>query len=245
MKIEDLSYLDHIVLLSSNLKAQVNAWQVALEQVGFLLSEDFYRKDETFESLRIFAGREFIEIANIKSPSFRWHKSVSKWAEEGKKGLVCVVFRTYNLDFVYRLLEGKVYVEKPYREEYVYHRYNRSTPWKFLDLPPLENFPLLIRWIERDTMVDNMMASGPSPNSRDIGGVEEISELHLKAPFSESDFSLLKKVFPSMEHGDVSLKKGKICFKQGNLPKAILKAYPKEGKYSNNSVKIENLYIET
>ena len=242
--------MDHFITLVDDRETVFDELKLKFEDAGFPVNTEAGKGREAFKTVTVHIGRSYFELLRIiggNAPD--WDKEFNNWYNNGVRGVVVLFLRSKNLDKVYHDLQGNgVYAREPYRDYYQKGHEKKSFPWRFLDLPPIENLPLWIRFIQYDTMLWNILRSAPRPNSKDLNKVKEIQSLKISGPFTGEDFDFLQKVFPELKEnntGKVNLRKNSIIFEKSEKTAFLFEAPTQDEKWTGKSVNVYNFSLNT
>lgn len=248
---ERVSEIDRCIIVLDKSPAFLEIMKSSFQSVGIPL-EDNSSHSIKYEIINAHAGRTSFQLLSLldnktlQEPE-ELPQELLKWASEGKKGITAIYLRTKCLDEVYLKLKNKgIPLSEPSRGYYQKDKEKKSNPWRTLDLPPLESIPLLIRWIQYDPMIWNLIHSGLKPNSKDLSGIEGLDSLRIMGTLSDNDKKLLEQIFENIwkHNGNISLKKGEISFTKAPKTHFAFKAAAKKEEFKNKSLNISNFSID-
>ncbi|MCD4783467.1 MAG: hypothetical protein K8T10_06515 [Candidatus Eremiobacteraeota bacterium] len=243
------SEIDHLVALVDDSEYIFEKIKKEFEKSGFPVSLNSGKEGKNFKTITPFVGRSYFEMLRLLGgASDECPDCVNQWNKGGVRGVVMLFLRVKDLDVIYKTLcQNKVYVKEPYREYYGVKRNKKSMPLRYLDLPIIEDLPLWIRWIQYDTMMWNMLRTGPKPNSKNVNGVDHFDSIKIKGPFTSEDFSLLEKVFPKIGDGEinqVNLRNSKLLFEKSKKTGIEIVALTDDDDYIGKQMKMYNFDIK-
>lgn len=243
------SEIDHLVTLVDDSEDIFEKIKEEFEKSGFPVSLDSGKEGGDFKTITPFAGRSYFEMLRLMGgASDELPDCVNQWYKYGIRGIVMLFLRVKDLNAIYKTLcQKKVYVKEPYREYYGAKREKKSMPWRYIDLPIIEDLPLWIRWIQYDTMMWNMLRAGPKPNSKDVNGVDHFDSIKIKGPFTSQDLSLLEKVFPEIGEGEtnmVNLRNSKLIFEKSEKTGIEIVTLTDRSSYVGRQVEMENFIVK-
>lgn len=247
-KVDQLCSLDNFTIFIPDEENELYRIKENTEKAGFPITLESETHKEDRRTGNLFIGRQYLQFFKVnKSISSAFSEALKRWSSEGKIGVVAMELRTRSLDVIYNILRRRgVYIKEPYRPQYSMKKEKKSYPWRYLDLPALENLPLQIRWIERDPMVENMIASKPRPNSIQKNGAREISKVTVSGPFTDRDLEMIKMVFPGTapDSGNYTeLKSGSINLEKSDNTKFVFETPTTNETFVDREVNLYNFRL--
>jgi len=242
------SEIDHLVTLVDDSNNIFKRIKKVFEESGFPVSLDSGKEGKDFRTITPFVGRSYFEMLRLMGGiSNEWPPCVNQWYKYGIRGVVMLFLRVKDLNSIYKFLcKREIYVKEPYREYYRAKREKKSMPWRYLDLPIIEDLPLWIRWVQYDTMMWNMLRACPKPNSRDVNGVNHFETIRIKGPFTSRDMLLLENVFPEIvenNENEVCLRNGKLSFEKSDKTEMEIVTPTDRSLYTGRDITMYNYKV--
>ena len=248
MLINRYSSLDHVTILLPGGGEGPGKARDSLGRAGFPFSDSSGRRGEGFVTYNTFVGRQYLEMLEISGKtSENWTDDYQRWYAGGYAGVTGITLATKGIEKVWHNLKSAgVNVGKPMRGEYGKNREKKSLPFLTLQAPVIENLPLVISWVQRDPMLENLLASGPKPNSRTGGGARAIDVVEIRGPFTDDDLAMTEKIFNGFKAGvPVELGRGKLIFIPDENYRVTLYCSGAEGDKAGLKADLDNLRIIT
>lgn len=193
--------IDHLVLnVDKNIQSDTKIIE-SIQNIGLPYSPSKGKGTKGFKVSNLWIGDEYLEMANIlNQDGGGWRRDWVNLFNQGYRGTTCIVINTDNLDSIYSDLKSlDISISEPETISFklFFNLFTMTMPWRNIYTGFFEKIPLQLSFQElnnKDYM--KSMRKRMVPNSIE-NGITKILKLLINGPFTDNDFTNIKKIFPT------------------------------------------------
>lgn len=196
--------IDHLVV-NVEKKYQTEPFEIqSIRDAGLPYEPKWGKGTRGFKASNLWIGNEYLEMIHLlKQDGGGWKQEWVEQYNEGHRGLICLMIDVDSLDQIYEEMSNlhSINLSKPQYLQFKwgFGLFTRTMPWRNSYFPFFDGIPLQIGLQQmKDEKSVEFMRKYMVPNARDYG-IHGIKEMTIQGAFTESDFSLIHRIFKNRE----------------------------------------------